>query len=558
MRIQSKFLHKNFSLLFTSFVIPVFICASILIVYSIRDTNKNIKDKLNQSLDISANNLTIYLDTASTIVQNTEGSLLILNRMLSNQDIDYATALASKQYTSFIDSYINTSPYIDSVYVTIANENDRIYTSSLGFINENSFFDSSWKETLPFSSGEISIGKRNKALFSFESPSEVLTVSKRFTAYDGGICIDLRNSIIAKMFDECLIFPTQSIKVLSEKSEVLSSNTNTSESHGKVMTFEKTIPIYNLLIRTSLPIKTVFRLLLVQIYPSIFLLFFLLALCAVVAYFLAMKNYRQIADVVDLFQRAEENLPLLEQKTLDNDIFSQLLQNILKMFIENKYMVAQKQIAEMQALQYQINPHFLYNSLQTINYVIQFQTKGRRTKANQMIEDLSDIIRYSLGSPEESVTIRKEIENCKKYISIQEVRFDTKYKVLWDVNEGVMDYKIQRLILQPLIENSITHGLRGSKNGIIKIHINAVKNRLYFYVYDNGKGIDEDNLVKIRASLDKDSNQFSSSYIGLENCNRRLRLEYSQDSRIQIFSKANRFTVVLFHIPYATQLIDNE
>lgn len=137
--------------------------------------------------------------------------------------------------------------------------------------------------------------------------------------------------------------------------------------------------------------------------------------------------------------------PLPQVEYNNRDMYSQILHNIIRIFIENNYLQVQLserkyrlQTAQLQALQYQINPHFLYNTLQTINYEILSLTAGRQTQANSMVENLSDIMRFSLESGDSMVSLKEEIENCRKYIRIQQARYDNGFQVVWDVEDMLL------------------------------------------------------------------------------------------------------------------------
>ena len=114
-------------------------------------------------------------------------------------------------------------------------------------------------------------------------------------------------------------------------------------------------------------------------------------------------------------------------------------------------------VAELVALQYQINPHFLFNTLQSINFEILNITQ-KPIFVNTMIEHLSEILRYSLENPLQMANIGEEIEFTKKYIEIQRYRFDENFDVTWDYDEDILNHKTLRLLLQPIIENSINYG----------------------------------------------------------------------------------------------------
>lgn len=206
---------------------------------------------------------------------------------------------------------------------------------------------------------------------------------------------------------------------------------------------------------------------------------------------------------------------------------------------------------QLLALQSQINPHFLYNTLETINWKILSLTK-KPSQANQMVENLSDILKYCLDDPLKTVTLDDEIKNTISYVEIQRVRYRDKFDVLWEYNEDETSIKVIKLILQPIIENCIYHGIK-EKDGksLIKIKIFKIQCQLKISVIDNGLGICDENLKIIRQNLEQkdDFNNDFTSHIGLYNINKRLKLNYGEEYGVIIRSRQGVGTVVQLRIP---------
>lgn len=214
---------------------------------------------------------------------------------------------------------------------------------------------------------------------------------------------------------------------------------------------------------------------------------------------------------------------------------------------ERKYRL---QAAELLALQSQINPHFLHNTLETIYWEI-LRISGKPTIAHRMLENLSDIMKYSLNSKDNLVTLKEEIENTKSYIEIQKYRYEDKFDVYWDYSPLVDNYKIKKLIFQPLVENSIYHGIiKKDIRCYIKIKIVKSDSHLRIFVADNGAGILPEKLDVIKQKLV--SNEDFSDHIGLFNTNKRLKLLYGDKYGIRIRSLPDKGTVVFIHIPILT------
>ena len=200
----------------------------------------------------------------------------------------------------------------------------------------------------------------------------------------------------------------------------------------------------------------------------------------------------------------------------------------------------------MTALQLQINPHFLFNTLQTLDFKALESTKAP-TALNRIIGALSDILKYSLQNTSSMVTVKDEIEYLKKYDSIQQYRYEDKYIMYYDYEEEVEHYPIMRLILQPLIENSLYHGIKPlSGSGFIKLKINIRNSWLIFTVIDTGVGMTKDEI----GALYKNINNPGHENIGLANVNSRLVMQYGEESGLKILSKKGMGTCISFRIPY--------
>ena len=179
------------------------------------------------------------------------------------------------------------------------------------------------------------------------------------------------------------------------------------------------------------------------------------------------------------------------------------------------------------------------------------QTSGKPSNVSRMIENLSDILFYALGNPEKMVTLEAEIKNCISYLEIQSERYPDKFEVFWDYDESILETQVPKLILQPLIENSIYHGIK-EKTGrcAMKIRISPYKERIKIVVMDNGIGMSLEKLTEIRARLSQRTD--SSEHIGLLNTYKRLALVYNENFKMRIRSKYQTGTIIWIDLPRMT------
>ncbi len=210
--------------------------------------------------------------------------------------------------------------------------------------------------------------------------------------------------------------------------------------------------------------------------------------------------------------------------------------------------------SEIKALQAQINPHFLYNTLETINWKAKINGVE---EISEMVGALSSIIDANLNRKGEStILLRKEIEYIKNYNLIISKRFGSKITFVINVAEDTLGCKIPKLIIQPLIENAVYHGLEMKKgSGTIELNIHKTNNIMYIYVTDDGLGIDENTLSDLKAKMDEDIFNNSghapqdNSKIGVINVHRRLRLLYGDEYGLTIQSQVRQGTTITIKIP---------
>lgn len=220
--------------------------------------------------------------------------------------------------------------------------------------------------------------------------------------------------------------------------------------------------------------------------------------------------------------------------------------------------------AEIAALESQMNPHFLYNTLDTINWLAIDQEEY---EISNSINALAEILRYGLDNSNGTVTIQKEYEWLKKYLFLQQTRMKNKFECEIHIVPEVMQYRIHKLLLQPFVENALLHGfdrrssennsgventlsLSGSRNRTdqLIISISEEKEMLKIRIYDNGKGMPQELVDQINQGIFPKTTE--KSHIGMENAISRIHMYYGAQGRVQLQSTENMFTCVEIEIPY--------
>ena len=200
--------------------------------------------------------------------------------------------------------------------------------------------------------------------------------------------------------------------------------------------------------------------------------------------------------------------------------------------------------SELKALQNQINPHFLYNTLDSIIYMID---KGENQKAEEMIVALSKFFRISISRGKTIISLKDEVEHVRNYLLIQKIRFGDQFTYSINVDPSLYQYSCIKLILQPLVENAIEHGLNDNESGG-QIEIIGTQNESYIIlkIKDNGYGISEDKLEQIYKSFHDDS---IHQGVGLKNVYQRIKIYYGEEADIKIDSLFDEGTIISIYIP---------
>lgn len=206
-----------------------------------------------------------------------------------------------------------------------------------------------------------------------------------------------------------------------------------------------------------------------------------------------------------------------------------------------------KRIAEVKALEAQINPHFLYNTLDAIKWTALFQ---KANNAAEMARLLSRLLHISLGKGSDTVLVQEEIEHVECYLGIQSLRAAGKIDVHYDIADEVKLYRTPKVILQPIVENAILHGFADqTEGGVISIRCYEEGNRLLFEITDNGHGFEQAVHSSEESSSDEVPRGASFLGVGLSNVSERIKLICGQEYGLRITSRPGEGTAVVITLP---------
>jgi two-component system, sensor histidine kinase YesM len=286
-----------------------------------------------------------------------------------------------------------------------------------------------------------------------------------------------------------------------------------------------------------------------------FLFVYLLCCLGVVSYF-TVHFTQPVVRLVQLMRKAEQG-QFRHQSVWSkrNDEVGWLYRGFTSLTTQIETLIEEaarsewkKKELEFQVLSHQINPHFLYNTLESIRW--KAETHGR-SDISEMVAALGNLLRLSLNQGKEITTLRREIEQLKAYVQIEQARMGQTIRILYAVEPDLLPLPFLRLLLQPLVENAIQHSIRDNfEMGKILISANLEKSDIVIDIIDNGKGIPPEILEKLNRDF-KDEPQMStgSKGVGLRNVNERLRLYFGDAYRLVIESDPATGTKITLRHP---------
>ena len=288
----------------------------------------------------------------------------------------------------------------------------------------------------------------------------------------------------------------------------------------------------------------------------LFIVFVILLIIFIVIIINSYISFR----VTNPIRELEKSVKALEEGNLDADIYmggSYEVQHLGKSVQDMKFRIKglmqdivneheEKRKSEFDSLQAQINPHFLYNTLDIIVWQIENE---KQSEAVHTVTALARFFRLSLGKGKNIVTVKDEIDHVKNYLMIQHMRFKNKFDYEFDIAEDVLELPSLKLMLQPLVENAIYHGMEFMDgDGLIMVKAWREEDELYLSVADNGLGMTEDKVEMILTGKSASGNGRGSG-IGVKNVNERIKLYFGEAYGLTIDSEPDEGTTVIIHLP---------
>lgn len=511
---------------------------------------------------------------------NSNMNSLTLQLLYDNRIYNYLKT--SNSTTSFnYDNYLYCKNIVRD-YILSKNEVD-----SICLIDKNQnyvYFDSdrgkpSIKEQLPYDYvfNKACTSKGKLTWITTKKNDKVDNIYVARVIYDrddftptGLIVLMIKKDYLESVYKDLSSESTKNISILTEKNEDILSRNNWSTKYIKNLKFNgsRGYGIYNKTLITYVKLKEpnfniIYHIPLNQLYSKInnlkseFLIIIswsilILSLFSIMTATDFTKPIKELVLGMKKFEKEGKHEDLIVNRNDELGYLSESFNNMSKKLDHLMNMIYKEELtrkeAELKSLQAQINPHFLYNTLENINWMAQLNGVN---EISDMVTSLASIMEATIGRDHKLITLREELTYIDNYISILKYRFEDKLNLIKDISEDTKQALIPKLLIQPIIENAIYHGIENiDRKGEIKIHTSLNESILTIEVIDNGVGMTEDELKELNLNIESQENENIKKSIGLINVNKRIKLFYGNDYGLKILSKYNEFTSVSLSVPY--------
>lgn len=575
------------------FFLPVIILSSVLtgaISYfiAVRQLIDNARYLLNDTVyqtNIFLNDKFSTMFEQIVVIENDGSFARIISKnggqSQSNNDYDDIIKIHSK----FEDVFAKYFQIIDSIYINFNNgrefgfQKDYIVPKKIG-INL-----SEWTEKYTWSKdGYYWLNIHEDTVFDTADKRNVLTVFKmignRDSEINGMILINLRSEYFLKILNNVKISPNgymmlvsregvfsskdmqQDLNVGTEGIELLRNNIGNTGSfyiHGKETTklfvVFNTLQINNWVLAAVVPENDILKragqikyiaLAIITVTALIFSIIATLFASSIsnpIRFLSQQVKYVEKGDFDIKFDIADKN----EIGVLANGL-TRLLNTVKSLLNEIREEHEKKRQIELLALQSQINPHFLYNTLGSIKHLVDM---NQNEKASKMVAALTKFFQIGISKGKEIITVREELEHIRNYLLIQKMRYSKEFDFDVVAEDRILDCKIIKLTLQPIVENSIYHGIKNKlEMGTIRISGYKEGDNVVLEVYDDGVGMSGEKLEKLLESINLPEIEENPITFGLRNVQQRILLNFGREYGLEIESVENGYTKVRIRIPF--------
>lgn len=553
--------------------------------YIIADSNIRAKNQILSSIkQINTSILDEMKDKVTTL--NTVTAYPILKHHLSNpentiipylykekvlQD-DYITF--TRKYTSLTRELLSLFPSLDGLYLfNMSGENLAYNTTNFSQLSIYNLKDQPWFHTIKASKGEF-------ILLADSIPIDANYTDSQPLVYGARVMIDVRNSFhplgilvaginvsdIHTSFRRQRLYDSQEYAIYNNQGRLIFSSTNEFNSQVDVISSLKNV--YNIMengkkINYSVEkddslglycvIKTPASNMVFSSPYGFLLLLFIIIMIIITLFAMVFKSIttpiKTLVKACNRFGQGDFSVRV-ENHSYDelgylNHSFNEMAKEVETLINEVYIKDINKRDLELQMLRNQINPHFLYNTLESMRMAA--YASGCHDLSN-MCQLLASVLRYGVTATANTVTVQEEIKHLQEYIDLQQYRFHYSIRISTQIDPSIEQFHMIKLLLQPMVENAINHGFtKFDGDGQIVIWGYRHENNLIFQISDNGVGMSQSLTNSLNGYINNQNNNFKS--IGLKNVHRRIALYYGEEYGLTITSQEGLGTVILLTIP---------
>ena len=559
-------------LFITALTVIPFIALSIMF-YS--NTLKNIRE------EITLENSYIF-DNSVNIIDRTLMEVDTLSNSLASNESTQLYTINNVSTDSFktISRLAKTLPiiyrYIDSIYIyseptdTVIMDNNSIPLSDLSdtdWINAYRAVTSPKGTIIPRSKNNvypqlitiikpIYVADEKKGAIIMNINAQSIYNSMLYQQYKDGRLFFLVNAdnkiIISSELSYFNTYPDDiGLNTLTIKSNPKNSVYEINDKNYVVLSGDSTISDYKYI--SAYPLELYEHKLSTMKLQIIGILLLLMIIIFILAYVASVRSYSPLNEIISFLDNSQPPADSIEEEDKNELMY---IINSIQTHINDKTKMAEileermKLLRKSQydMLQTQINPHFLYNTLETINWMAYNMSNSENPVSKSLI-NLASFFRNTLTSGY-FVSIENEIKYTNEYVNILALRYGDLFDIEWDIDESILSYTIIKICLQPIIENAVYHGIKQKNDkGLIKIKGLCDDNNIILIVSDDGVGIEKDDLDELNKTLSETSFTNEKSHIGLSNVNQRIKIIFGDSYGIHVESTVGVGTDVYVTIP---------
>jgi two-component system, sensor histidine kinase YesM len=590
-RIREFFNKSIQNKLIISFLVIIFLPILIISFFSynklVNFTKSNYERDNIEILKTLDKNLQVYLEEFNRITYNAILSNKIKDLLYSDSN-DLETRVKNQwDFEELASNAVGDRSDVEGVY--LVNSQKYVYSKSANTsINlDYDLTNDAWYKRIEHGNGKFVVVGSHKISYKYGFGNKyVITVGREIMDFNtkkkiGFFFINLKQDMFYNLFkginkaerniilvdnENNIVFDQDEANIMKQFSDAYlgldiksTGNRIKTKKYGEVYLISSHSTSFDWMFVEIIPVKK----LLIQLYSITIPILSVAFVCFVVFILSALYISRDIVLPLKLLEKSMEKVEKGDfTQKVDTQAggevgilaakFNRMVEKIQELIVKVYETQLKKLDSEYKALQAQINPHFLYNTLQSIDCLAQIKEEH---EISEMIRGLAKIFRYSISEDGNFVTLGEEIQHVKNYVLLQAIRYDERFDISYNVPEDLLEAKVVKIMLQPLVENVLYHGLENiDKKGKIQICAYLYGKNMIIEVMDNGLGIDNEKLEKLSMLLESSLNDitkvdYQCSSIGIFNIHLRIKLLYGNDYGLKLESTKGKGTVVKVVLP---------